>query len=133
MNCEGQQMNPSAAREPAIRMVMMPRDTNHLGSIFGGHILSLIDLAAGQYARKVAPKRYVTKVMREVEFIAPVFVGDVVSFYAETKRMGRTSISVSVDVEALRGLDCVQTIKVTSAEVVMVAVDDNQRPIPILE
>ncbi|MCO6431488.1 MAG: acyl-CoA thioesterase [Deltaproteobacteria bacterium] len=125
-------MSQSSSREPAIRMVMMPRDTNHLGSIFGGHILSLIDLAAGQHARRIAPKRYVTKVMREVEFIAPVYVGDVVSFYAETKGMGRTSVTIIVDVEVLRGFDSVQTIKVTSAEVVMVAVDDAQKPIPIL-
>lgn len=121
-----------ATREPAIRIVMMPRDTNPLGSIFGGHILSLIDLAAGQHARAVAPKKYVTKVMREVEFIAPVYVGDLVSFYAETIKIGRTSISIKVDVEVLRGTDCVQTIHVTTAEVVMVAVDNNQKPIAIL-
>lgn len=119
-------------RNPAIRTVMMPRDTNPLGSIFGGHILSLIDLAAGQHARTVAAKKYVTKVMREVEFIAPVAVGDVVSFYCETKRLGTTSITVTVDVEALRGTDSLQTIKVTSAEVVMVAVDSQNRPVPIL-
>lgn len=124
--------SPSAtARVPEIRTVMLPRDTNHLGSIFGGHILSLIDLAAGQAARRVSVKRYVTKVMREVNFIAPVFVGDAVSFYAETVKVGRSSITVRVDVEALRGVDSVHTIAVTSAEVVMVAVDDQFRPIPI--
>ena len=125
-------MSKSSTREPAIRMVMMPRDTNHMGSIFGGHILSLIDLAAGQHARSLAPKKYVTKVMREVEFIAPVHVGDVVSFYTATKKIGNTSITVAVDVEVLRGIDSVQKIKVTSAEVVMVAVDDSGRPIPII-
>ena len=120
-------------RMPAIRTVMMPRDTNALGSIFGGHILSLIDLAAGQHARSVAPRKYVTKVMREVEFIAPVSVGDVVSFYCETLKIGNTSVTIRVDVEALRGFDCVQTIKVTSAEVVMVAIDDNYKPIAIFK
>ena len=120
-------------RIPEIRTVMLPRDTNHLGSIFGGHILSLVDLAAGQHARAVAPKKYVTKVMREVEFIAPVHVGDAVSFYCETTKIGTTSITVRVDVEVLRGLDKVETIKVTSAEVVMVAVDDRFKPIPILK
>jgi acyl-CoA thioesterase YciA len=115
-------------RLPAIRLVMMPRDTNPLGSIFGGHILSLIDLAAGQHARAVAPKRYVTKVMREVEFIAPVYVGDNVSFYCETVKLGNTSITIRVDVEALRGVDSVHTISVTTAEVVMVAVDDSGKP-----
>jgi acyl-CoA thioesterase YciA len=123
----------SESRVPAIRMVMMPRDTNPLGSIFGGHILSLIDQAAGQHARSIARKKFVTKVVREVEFIAPVFVGDSVSFYCETKRMGRTSVTISVDVEALRGIDKAETINVTSAEVVMVAIDENLQPIPIKE
>ena len=118
-------------KEPAIRMVMLPKDTNGLGSIFGGHILSLIDLAAGQHARTVAPKKFVTKVMREVEFISPVFVGDVVSFYATTTKVGNTSIEISVEVEAVRGIDALQTCKVTSADVVMVAVDDQNMPIPV--
>ncbi len=121
----------SSVREPAIRLVMMPRDTNHLGSIFGGHILSLIDLAAGHHALTVAKKKFVTKVMREVEFIAPVFVGDNVSFYTETKRIGKTSITIQVEVEALRGIDARKTIHVTTAEVVMVAVDDDGKAIPI--
>lgn len=118
-------------RDPAIRTVMMPRDTNPLGSIFGGHILSLIDQAAGQHARTVAARRYVTKIMREVDFIAPVYVGDVVSFYCETKRIGTTSITVQVDVEAVRGVDALHTTQVTSAEVVMVAVNDRGEPVPI--
>ncbi len=126
-------MTSQTPRIPAIRDIMMPRDTNALGSIFGGHILSLIDLAAGQHARSVAPKKYVTKVMREVEFIAPVYVGDAVSFYCETKKIGRTSITVLVDVEATRGVDYLHTIKVTSAEVVMVAVDSGGNAIPIME
>ena len=126
-------MSTHAPRIPAIRDIMMPRDTNALGSIFGGHILSLLDLAAGQHARSVAPKKYVTKVMREVEFIAPVYVGDAVSFYCETKKIGRTSITISVDVEATRGVDYLHTIKVTSAEVVMVAVDSSGNAIPIME
>jgi len=126
-------MNNDSQRNPAIRTIMMPRDTNALGSIFGGHILSLIDLAAGQHARTVAPKKYVTKVMREVEFIAPVFVGDAVSFYCTTIKQGRTSITIQVDVEAVRGVDSLQTITVTTAQVVMVAVDKENKPIPIFE
>lgn len=126
-------MDNNSQRNPAIRTIMMPRDTNALGSIFGGHILSLIDLAAGQHARTVAPKKYVTKVMREVEFIAPVFVGDAVSFYCTTIKQGRTSITIQVDVEAVRGVDSLQTITVTTAQVVMVAVDKENRPIPIFE
>lgn len=118
-------------REPAIRMVMMPKDTNALGSIFGGYILSLVDLAAGQHARSISAKKFVTKVMREVEFISPVFIGDVVSFYASTTKVGTTSITIQVLVEAVRGQNALQSCKVTQAEVVMVAVDDNNKPIPI--
>ncbi len=117
----------------AIRSVMHPKDTNPMGSIFGGHILSLIDIAAGQHARSIARKKYVTKVMCEVNFIAPVYVGDSVSFYTETVKLGTTSVTVRVDVEALRGIDHAITKKVTSAEVVMVAVDDDQNPIAILD
>jgi acyl-CoA thioesterase YciA len=126
-------MSNAPQRNPAIRTIMMPRDTNALGSIFGGHILSLIDLAAGQHARTVAPKKYVTKIMREVEFIAPVFVGDAVSFYCTTVKQGRTSITIQIDVEATRGVDLLQTSKVTTAEVVMVAVDSQNRPTPIFD
>lgn len=121
----------SQKRCPAIRMVMMPRDTNPMGSIFGGHILSLIDQAAGQHARSIAAKKYVTKVMREVEFIAPVFVGDSVSFYCDTVKVGRTSITIRVDVEAVRGVDFLKEIAVTTAEVVMVAVNNSGKPEPI--
>ena len=126
---------PSASppRIPSIRMVMMPRDTNALGSIFGGHILSLIDQAAGQHARSVSPRNYVTKVMQTVEFIAPVYVGDSVSLYTDTLKIGRTSITVQVDVEALRGEDHIQIHKVTSAEVVMVAIDEGGNPIPLFD
>jgi len=124
--------NQPTPRIPAIRLIMMPRDTNPLGSIFGGHILSLIDLAAGQHARTIAPKKYVTKIMREVEFISPVYVGDAVSFYCNTIRMGRTSITIRIEVEAVRGIDSLQTVKVTEAEVVMVAVDNSNRPVPIV-
>ena len=114
-------------------MSMLPRDTNALGSVFGGHILSLLDLAAGQHARTIAPKKYVTKIVREVEFISPVRVGDIVSFYAETLKMGTTSVTIKVDVEATRGDDALSTCRVTTAEVVMVAVDEEQRPVPIAE
>jgi len=69
--------------------------------------------------------------MREVEFISPVFVGDVVSFYASTTKIGRTSLTIKVDVEAVRGVDALNSCSVTSAEVVMVAIDDKNMPIPI--
>ena len=116
---------------PTIRVVMLPKDTNGLGAIFGGVILSHLDLAAGEHAKEVAPHRYVTKVMREVDFIAPVLVGDLVSFNTETVKEGRTSLTIKVRVTAERGIGRRENIKVTEAEVVMVAVDKNGNPVPL--
>ena len=118
-------------RTPMIRNLMLPKDTNALGHIFGGVILSNIDLAASIHARQVSPKKYVTKVMREVEFIAPVKVGDVVSYYTSSIKQGNTSVTIGVSVEASRGIGHTESIKVTEAEVVMVAVNDDGKPIPI--
>jgi acyl-CoA thioesterase YciA len=119
-------------RVPAIKVILLPKDTNALGTIFGGVILSHIDLASAVEARKAAPLRYVTKAMREVEFHQPVFLGDIVSFYTETVRIGRTSITVKVTVEAERwGAGQGEKVMVTQAEVVLVAVDDTGRPRPI--
>jgi acyl-CoA thioesterase YciA len=120
-------------RIPAIKVMLLPMHTNALGTIFGGVIASHIDLASAVEARKAAPHRYVTKAMREVEFHEPVFVGDVVSFFTETVRIGRTSITVRVLVESERwGSGQGERVRVTEAEVVLVAVDASGRPIPIL-
>ena len=121
----------SIQREPLIKMVMMPKDSNHLGTIFGGVILSYLDLAAGEHARTISPKRYLTKIMREINFIAPVFIGDTVAFYGETVKIGKTSVTVKIDVEAIRVVDNLQSVHVTTAEVVMVAVDQNNKPTAI--
>ena len=119
-------------RVPAIKVLLLPKDTNNLGTIFGGVILSHIDLASAVEARKVAPHRYVTKAMRAVEFHAPVFVGDIVNFHTTTVRIGRTSITVQVNVEAERwGAGQGETVPVTQAEVVLVAVDATGEPTPI--
>src|ERR671925_951438 len=116
-------------RIPAIKVILLPKDTNAYGTIFGGVILSNIDLASAVEARKVAAHRYVTKAMHEVEFHQPVFLGDIVSFYTETLRIGRTSITVKVTVEAERwGAGRGEKVKVTEAEVVLVAVDPAGRP-----
>ncbi|HKI85341.1 MAG TPA: hotdog domain-containing protein, partial [Thermoanaerobaculia bacterium] len=88
--------------QPAIRVIMMPKDTNALGTIFGGIILSYIDQAGAVAAHRHTLGRLVTVAMREVEFHAPVFVGDLVSFYTETLRIGTTSVKVKVIVEAER-------------------------------
>jgi acyl-CoA thioesterase YciA len=119
-------------RVPAIKVLLLPKDTNALGTIFGGVILSNIDLASAVEARKAGPHRYVTKAMREVDFLEPVFLGDIVSFFTETIRIGRTSITVKVSVEAERwGAGHGERVKVTEAEVVLVAVGGDGRPVPV--
>ena len=117
--------------DPAIRVVLMTKDTNAHGTIFGGVILSYIDIAAANEVRKHTLKRIVTKAMHEVVFVAPVFVGDIVSFYTELVRIGHTSITVKVIVEAERVRDPKIRARVTEAEVIYVAIDENRKPIPI--
>jgi acyl-CoA thioesterase YciA len=110
--------------DPAIRIAMLPRDTNSQGTIFGGVILSYIDMAGAIEAhRHTGMDRFVTVAMREVIFHAPVFVGDLVSFYSETVRVGTTSITVRVMVEAERYGGPKDRVRVTEAEVIYVAVD----------
>jgi acyl-CoA thioesterase YciA len=119
--------------DPAIRVVLMPKDTNAHGTIFGGVILSHIDIAAAIEVRKYTPKKIVTKAMHEVVFVAPVFVGDIVSFYTSLVKIGRTSITVKVVVEAERVSYPNERALVTEAEVVYVAIDEGRKPIPILD
>jgi acyl-CoA thioesterase YciA len=113
------------AREPTLRVTMLPRDTNARGTIFGGVILSHIDMAGGVAASRESQRNFVTRAMHAVEFIAPVYVGDVVSFYTEVVREGRTSITIKVDVEAERSKEPRKCVKVTEAEIVYVSVDEN--------
>ena len=117
---------------PAIRVIMMPKDTNARGTIFGGVILSYIDQAAAIEAHKQSTKNFVTKAMNAVEFVAPVQLGDVVSFYSRVIRLGTTSVTVRVDVEAERFKEeqGKHFVKVTEAEVVCVSVDTSGRPVP---
>lgn len=116
--------------QPAIRVLMMPRDTNAMGTIFGGIILSYIDQAGAIGAHSRIPGKLVTVAMREVEFHAPVFVGDLVSFFTEVVRIGTTSITVKVLVEAARRAP-LERVQVTEAEVIYVRVDEKGRPQPI--
>ncbi|HEY8413287.1 MAG TPA: hotdog domain-containing protein [Pyrinomonadaceae bacterium] len=109
--------------DPAIRITLLPRDTNSQGTIFGGVILSYIDTAGAIEAhRHTKMQRFVTVAMKEVIFHKPVFVGDLVSFYAEVVRVGTTSITVRVIVEVER-LARSERVRVTEAEVIYVAVD----------
>ena len=114
----------------ATRVMLLPKDTNAHGTIFGGVILSHIDLAAAVEARRHTTYKVVTVAMKEVEFLEPVYVGDLVSFYTRLTGCGRTSIRVHVEVEALRAEDMSTSIKVTEAEVVYVSVDANGEKVP---
>jgi len=129
-------MEPAAERYPqhlipSIRRVMMPRDTNAFGTIFGGVILSEIDLAAAVEAHRHHTGRMVTVAMDGVVFKAPVFVGDCVSFFTETVHVGRTSIRVKVRVWAERRFSRDEDVFVTEADVTMVAVDPHGTKVPI--
>jgi acyl-CoA thioesterase YciA len=116
--------------EPAIRVLMMPRDTNAHGTIFGGVILSYIDQAGAIEARRQGCHLMVTVSMDKVVFHEPVQVGDLVSFWTETLRIGTTSITTRVVVEAIRngGTD---RVTVTEAQVVYVNVGRDRKPHPI--
>jgi len=119
--------------DPAIRITLLPRDTNSRGTIFGGVILSYIDAAGAIEAhRRTRMERFVTVAMKEVIFHKPVYVGDLVSFYAEIVRIGTTSITVHVIVEVER-LGKSERVRVTEAEVIYVAVDEHGDKMPILK
>ena len=123
----------SDKRDPAIRITLLPRDTNSAGTIFGGVILSYIDMAGAIEAhRRTGMDRFVTVAMREVIFHKPVFVGDLVSFYAETVSTGNTSITIRVIVETERVGSRTEVVRVTEAEVVYVAVDENRQKTKIV-
>jgi acyl-CoA thioesterase YciA len=117
--------------EPAIRVLMMPRDTNAHGTIFGGVILSYIDQAGAIEARRQGSVMMVTVSMDKIVFHAPVHVGDLVSFWTETLRIGRTSITTRVTVEAESGRYPGRKVTVTEAQVVYVNLDEGRRPLEI--
>jgi acyl-CoA thioesterase YciA len=118
-------------RPPAIRVVMMPRDTNALGTIFGGVILSHIDLAAAIEAHRYHSGRVATVAMDKVVFKKPVFVGDLVSLYTESLHVGTTSLTVKVSVFAQRRFGSERVVAVTEAVVTMVALDEQHRKTPL--
>ena len=129
----GPDANKMTDRFPAISVTMLPRDTNAYGTIFGGVILSYIDMAGGIECRRQSPKKFVTKSMHEVVFVAPVYLGDLVTFYTRTVRIGNTSITVAIEVEVERlgNQGTKEVVRVTEAEVIYVAVGNDGKPIPI--
>jgi len=120
---------PPAHETPVLRIVPMPADTNPHGTIFGGWVLSQIDLAGSVPACTRAQGPVVTVAVNSVLFKEPVFVGDLVSIYARVVRVGKTSITVDVEVFAQRGRDGrLASVKVTEAQVTYVAIDAERRP-----
>jgi acyl-CoA thioesterase YciA len=118
----------AAGPEPSIRVIMMPKDTNAHGTIFGGVILSYIDQAGAVEAKRQGAGFIVTVAMREVVFHEPVYVGDLVSRLIRT---GRTSMTIAVEVFSQPGEGVGNRVKVTEAEVTYVNLDKNRRPVPI--
>jgi len=126
------EIDEQARPNPAIRLTMMPRDTNAHGTVFGGVILSYIDVAGGVEAvRHTKHERFVTVAMKEVIFHEPVFIGDLVSFYAKTLRTGTSSITIHVEVEAERFGNKGQKVRVTSADLVYVAINERREKVII--
>ena len=115
-------------KEPTLRVVPMPADSNFSGDIFGGWVMSQVDIAGSIPATRLARGRVATIAVNSFVFRQPVLVGDVVSFYAEVVKVGRTSITVSVEVYAQRNPVKEETVKVTEATLTYVAVDSQRRP-----
>ena len=116
---------------PVLRIVPMPADTNAHGTIFGGWVMAQVDIAGSIPAWERAAGPVVTVAVNSFVFKEPVFVGDIVSFYAKVVRVGRTSITVDVEVFAQRGTPQEVTVKVTEATLTYVAVDRDRKPRPI--
>ena len=118
-------------KEPVLRVVPMPGDTNQHGDIFGGWIMSQVDIAGGVLAARRARGRVATVAVNSFTFKQPVLVGDLVTFFAEVVRVGRTSVTVDVEVYAQRNPTDIVTVKVTEASLTYVAVGADRKPRPI--
>lgn len=125
-------MSNIETRLPAIRVVAMPKDANATGDIFGGWIMSQVDIAASVVAIRYVGGRVVTVAVNSFEFHQPVFIGDLISCYAEVVRVGNTSLTIEVEVFAERNR-IEAPIKVTQATLTFVAVDENRKPRPIVK
>lgn len=116
-------------QSPVIRTIAMPKDTNPRGDIFGGWILSQMDLAGGEVARKRAQGKVTTIAISEIQFLKPVYVGDVVSCFAKIEKVGTTSITIKIEVFSERYN--IEMNKVTEGTFVFVAIDENKNPRPV--
>jgi acyl-CoA thioesterase YciA len=115
-------------KQPTLRVLPMPADANQHGDIFGGWVMSQVDIAGGVVAARRARGRVATVAVNSFVFKEPVLIGDLVSFYAEITRIGRTSITVAVEVYAQRNPTDLLTVKVTEASLTYVATDSDRRP-----
>jgi acyl-CoA thioesterase YciA len=120
-----------AGKTPVLSVVPMPADSNQHGDIFGGWIMSQVDIAGGVTAARRARGRVATIAVNAFVFKNPVLIGDVVLFYADVVRVGRTSITVDVQVYAQRNPAVLETIRVTEATLTYVATDQTRRPRPV--
>lgn len=121
-------------RHATLRLVPMPRDTNAAGDIFGGWIMSQVDIAGSVAASRRARGRVTTVAVNAFHFVAPVFVNDIVSLYADVIKIGTTSLTINVEVYVERGLRTLspgEVVKVTEAVLTYVAVDENRRKRPV--
>ncbi len=118
-------------KQPTIRVVAMPSDTNSSGDIFGGWIMSQVDIAGSISAIRRAKGRVATVAVKEFSFKKPVFVGDLISCYASVTKVGNTSVTIAVEVFAERGRVKEECVKVTEAVLTYVAVDSNRNPRPV--
>jgi len=128
---DGEKVSLPEGKEPVLRVVPMPADANQHGDIFGGWIMSQVDVAGGVLAARHARGRVATIAVNAFQFKQPVFIGDVLSFYAEVVRVGNTSITVYVEVYAQRNPTDIETVKVTEATLTYVATGPDRRPRPV--
>ena len=117
-------------REPAIKVIAMPKDANADGDIFGGWILSMMDLAAAIVARDAAHGRVVTVAIDDMSFHLPVYIGDCIECYGEVEKIGKTSITINVETIVERRINR-ECLKVTEGKFIFVAIDDDGKPRPI--
>ena len=116
---------------PALRVLPMPADANQNGDIFGGWIMSQVDIAGGTVASRIARGRVATVAVKEFVFKQPVQIGDLLSFYVDVDKIGNTSITLTVEVFAERRPEDPRVVKVTEATLTYVAIDSTGRPRPV--
>ena len=124
------QSSPMPEGTPSLRTIAMPADTNPAGDVFGGWLISQMDLAGGVFCRKIAKGRVVTVTIESTTFKAPVFIGDTLCCYVSLVKIGRTSITTYIEAYVNRDFEDTR-IKVTEGEFTYVKMDENRKPSPI--